>query len=247
MKYQKMIKKFDLICSLGGNCSAAHNLEYRDLRKFSLPFDWTYIKNENAIYNLAECFKNNFKNFFLKENLQELTGSEYNTSHINKVQYKDLKTDYYWVNHFNRKIENSEEYEKVKQKIDRRIKRLLYGIQRSNNILFILSTNFLMKTTDPLKNLLKVLNKLYPEKNFYIKVISFNCEVDEYINSNNINYYKYKRAMNLYDFTKTNIEWAFLDDVELSDVNLNLGKKKRNFISFRLFNLDVKIEFNKRK
>ena len=65
-------QKFDLVFSLGGNCTAAHNLQYRGLRKFSLPFDWTYIVDEKAIYNLAEGFQTDFKYFLLKENLEEL-------------------------------------------------------------------------------------------------------------------------------------------------------------------------------
>ncbi len=36
-------KKYDLVCSLGGNCSVAHNLIFRGLRKFALPFEWAFL------------------------------------------------------------------------------------------------------------------------------------------------------------------------------------------------------------
>lgn len=63
-------RQYDLICSLGGNCAAAHNLQYKGLRPFSLPFDWVYMLNEEPLYKLADCFKDDFSRFFLQENLK---------------------------------------------------------------------------------------------------------------------------------------------------------------------------------
>ena len=107
-----MSKKYDLICSLGGNCSAAHNLKIRGLRNFSLPFDWCYIKNEKPIEYLTEGFENGFKNFLLKKNLEELKGNEYNEAHISCAQYKDSYTGYYFVNHF-RKFERLKKFHRI--------------------------------------------------------------------------------------------------------------------------------------
>lgn len=66
------MNRYDLICSLGGNCSVAHNLLYRRLRKFALPFDWTYFEDISAIYKLAESFEVKFADQLKKENLVEL-------------------------------------------------------------------------------------------------------------------------------------------------------------------------------
>ncbi len=49
-------KEYDLIFSLGGNCAAAHNILYRGLRKYALPFDWTYMKDE-IIYDFYNSIK----------------------------------------------------------------------------------------------------------------------------------------------------------------------------------------------
>lgn len=226
-----MVYKFDLICSLGGNCSVAHNLLIRNLRKFALPFDWTYIKNENAIYNLAECFKNNFRDFLLKENLQELVGEEYNNSHSDKVQYKDCKTGYYWVNHFNKRIEDfNDEYIKVKEKIDRRIKRLKFYIDKSEKILFILSTTFEINI-ESIQYLSDTLEKLYPGKNFYFRVIVFSSKENHILMTNNIEINYYKRNINDYDFTKTNYEWSFLDDLIYDPLYLTRKRKLENLFS----------------
>lgn len=226
-----MIRKFDLICSLGGNCSVAHNLEYRGLRKFALPFDWTYFKNEDAIYKLAECFIDGFKNFLLKENLQELKGSEYNNVHPNKAQYMDCRTGFYWVNHFDNKIEDfPDEYKKVKEKIDRRIERLKFCLEKSNKILFVLSTTFDI-STESIQYLSNILEKLYPGKNFYFKVIIFSSKENHILTTNNIEIDYYERNTNDYDFTKTNYEWSFLDNLIYDPSYITEKRKYENLLS----------------
>lgn len=42
-------KEHDLIVSLGGNCAAALQLKRRNLRLFSLPFDYLAMKDERDI------------------------------------------------------------------------------------------------------------------------------------------------------------------------------------------------------
>ena len=49
-------RHYDLIVSLGANCSAAHNLRYRNMRPFSLPLDWVYIENDKPIKWLINAF-----------------------------------------------------------------------------------------------------------------------------------------------------------------------------------------------
>lgn len=250
-------KEYNFVCSLGGNCSGASNLKQRGMRTFSLPFDWTYIKSEDAINNLAKCFQEGFKNFLLKENLQELTGDEYNHSHTDKAQYKDIYTGYYYVNHFSKKIDNSNEYEIVKSKLDRRIKRMLKCIDNSDKILFVLSTCFQIEK-EPLINLINVLKKLYPSKVFDIVSIAFSCEKDDVIELPNLKMYRYKRENNLYDYIKTNYEWAFLDDVKLTKkekpillkikkvkrgVSINLFSKLPTIIAIKLYFIGVRFNF----
>ena len=57
---------------------------------------------------------------------------------------------------------------------------------------------------------------MYPDKNIDIKILSFNCDCDELIKYETVELFKYKRAINLYDFIKTNFEWAFLDNVSIA-------------------------------
>jgi hypothetical protein len=135
----KFEEKYDVIFSLGGNCCVAHNLRVRGLRQVSLPFDWCYMKTTRPIEYLCEGFKNNFQDFLLKENLVPLTGEEYNNSHTNKAQYKDIHTGYYWVNHFPLGKDLSESYVEVYTKIRRRLDRLLSLIENGQHILCLFS------------------------------------------------------------------------------------------------------------
>lgn len=212
-------KEYDLICSLGGNCAAAHNLQCRNMRKYSLPFDWCFAKNERAIEYLSEGFKDNFKNFALKENFEEITEDGYAGVHDKKVPYSDKYSGYYFLNHFNTSINEKGCYENFYTKLRRRINRLQEKIKNGKKILFILSTTNEFNT-DCIQKLQATLKTIYPNKQFDFVVISFSCSQDETYNINeNITVYKYKRAQNEYDFIKTNFEWAFLDNIRLSTRN----------------------------
>lgn len=234
-------KKYDLVFSIGGNCAAAHNLRFRGLRKFSLPFDWTYIKDESALYKLADEFENNFKNSLILKNLQELSKEEYSQDHNDKIQYKDLATGYYWVNHFSQKIDNNiKEYKKVKQKFDKRVTRLDNYIKKSQTILLLLSTNFSVNI-EPCRYLINTLNKKYPNKIFDIKVSSFGCQNNTSIEEHNIIINHYQRELNLNDFIKTNIEWDFLNTINYNPIllkssfNLMIIEPKKRGFAIHLF------------
>ena len=214
-------KKYDLICSLGGNCSVAHNLRFRGLRLYSLPFDWCYMDNETPLYKLAECFMNDSFNLIAqKENLIFLPNNENDKFHSNTVHYKDSWSNYYFVNHFCKKIEEGG-YDDFSKVLKRRIRRLLDKIETSQNILFILGVNFEIEKS-ALLYFQSVLNKKYPNKNITIELVEFNCNTNDIICENsNFTIRKYKREQNLYDFTQTNFEWAFLDNIKILPENKN--------------------------
>lgn len=209
-------KTYDLICSLGGNCTVGNALRFRNLRKFSLPFDWCYIVDEKPIYKLAECFKNNtLSEIAKKENLTPLTeNEEKGVSHSGTIHYKDKYSGFYFVNHFYDTVENGG-YIPFREKFDRRIKRLIDYIESSNSILFILGVGFEfnINAVYELKNILK--NK-YPNKKIDFEIIEFNCNEDKITIEEDLTVRKYKRDLNNYDFTKTNFEWAFLDEIKTS-------------------------------
>lgn len=211
--------KYDLVCSLGGNCSCAANLKALKKRLYSLPFDWTYILSTKPIVYLAEGFKDNFKNFLLKENLEILSYSENDKRfHKDKVGYFDKYTNYYFVNHFLKDIDKyPSEYNKVYSKMRKRINRLTTLIKKANRILFVLSINF-DDNYETIMQLDCVLKDLYPNKEFNFIILHFNSNEDSEIKLDNITIYKYKRSYLLSDFIQTiNPEWNFLKDIKIKN------------------------------
>ncbi len=204
-------EKYDLICSLGGNCAAAHNLRYRNLRDASYPFDWTYFNSDEAVYILADSFKNGFENYMLKENLKELP---VNPSHPDKIQYEDCFGKIVWANHFSYGKDREKNYSEVKLKYDKRFKRLVNSVKKSDKILFIFCSAFEVNQ-DSFSYLLNTLHNIYPKKHFDIKVIAFNCQEDKILKINNLEIYYNTRDLNEYDFGKTNFEWRFLDSIKI--------------------------------
>ena len=232
-------EKFDFVCSLGGNCMAASQLQQRGLRMFSLPFDWLYMKqNEIVLYGLIECFKNNFTNFMIKKNMHFIPQEEFpNNGHPDRVFYQDTETKYYFLNHFDNELDVDNEFEKVKEKIERRINRFLNCINNSNKILFLLSHGFYIEN-QPYIDFYNFLKEFYPNKEIYIKAVQFDSK-DEIKKFENVEIVRYKRVSNLYDYIKTNYEWNFLDNIEINrklikkEINREYGVKLLRFLKLK--------------
>jgi len=219
--YTQNTNQYDLICSLGGNCAAAHQLIERKLRQYSLPFDWCFIINEKPIQYLCEGFKNHFSNFALKKNLQELQKDEQRSAHSNNAQYKDTYSGYYFVNHFPKNVPLNKAYPSFYKKLKKRIKRLEDKIKSSKNILFLVSICYEFDYS-VLSELKETLETLYPGKKFDFILVSFNCRKNEEFKINeNIYVKRLIRDRNTYDFYKTNYEWSFLDNITINQSNKN--------------------------
>ena len=204
------------------------------MRFFSLPFDWTYITNVKALEYLSVGFETHFKDFFKKENLIKVDNKEHH------ICYKDLLSNYYFPNHFEKEIETENDYLIVKNKLNRRINRLYEYIENSKNVLFLLSTYFEFELTC-IEKLYTTLIKIFPIVNFDFKIIQFSCKKNEIINhynSKNIEIYKYIRSTNRYDFYQTNYEWSFLDEIKLSNKFIKNSLKKESEIRIKLFSLN---------
>lgn len=229
-----MTIKYDFVCSIGGNCMAAQNIQRRGLRPFSLPFDWLYMKDGDVLYKFADCFKNGFEKFCLRENMRFVPLSELpNTAHKDRVLYQDTETGWYFLNHFDKRLEVDFEFEKVKEKMTRRIERFKKLIEKSNRILFVLSNGFEV-SEDSLLYLAKTLKEIYPDKEFFIKSIQFDSknglQKEEELKKFNVEIFRYERPLNLYDYVQTNYEWNFLDNIE---INPDIIKDKKK--EYRLF------------
>jgi hypothetical protein len=212
MTFEK--KEYDFICSLGGSCASAFQLKFRSLRFASLPFDWLFTKEPDSIIKLADCFKDDFKNWLLYENMEEVPEKERGDSKL--FQYKDKATGYQFIHDFEKPLSDSNQFNYVKTKYEKRIKRLYNFIDRSKNILFILDTNFSLNEKI-IQKFLKTINKKWPEKNIDFIQLEFNANEDSSYIKDKIQIYKTKRGRNSYDFSQTNFDWNFLDSFKISE------------------------------
>lgn len=101
--------EYDLICSLGGICSVSLQLLSRNLRKVSLPLDWTWFNNEKTLYEIAEGFENNFADLMTQDNLVTLEGDDYSPAHADRYQYEDKEIG---IRYFNYKVPNEKQEQK---------------------------------------------------------------------------------------------------------------------------------------
>lgn len=233
------MRKYDLIFSLGGNCSAASNLAQRRLRPFSLPFDWVYFRDKSTIDYLTNGFRTGFCDLMLKENLVEIRPghSEWVDNHKGFLKFLDQKSGYRFVNHFRKPLDCDDEYDKVSVIMRRRVDRLFQSVKRGQAFLLLLATDVDVDVGQ-LMNLIGTLNEVFPGKRFDLEFLKFSSENTEDSHPNDhLTIRNIARNFNHYDFVRTNYEWQFLDDIR------SLTKPKRQRISFHLLP-DFRVEIS---
>ena len=208
--------EFDAIISLGGNCAVAHNTRIRDLRSCSFPFDWLLMDDPRPIDYLAHGFETSFSDLCLKENLVELVGAERGMEKPGRLQFYDKISGWKFIHHFNETADFGEEYRRVYSVLHRRISRMLDMFDSGGRFLLVLAPTFSVDKACLLK-LKSVLAHKYPRSSFFFLVMSF-CEQTAGVEAlDDLIYCRVARAQNIYDFTKTNLEWSFLDRLRLTN------------------------------
>lgn len=211
--------KYDCIFSMGGSCTAAFQLKFRNLRKEALPFDWLYYKDCNTINKLSLCFKEDFKNWLKIENMCELAKGEGIPN--NNLQYEDLYTGYRFIHDFKKSFE--QEFPIIEQKYKRRINRLYDKIKISNNILLVLDTPVSVDF-ESLIDLKNTLNDKWVNKNFEIVAVQYSSTEENIIYKDDIYIIHTCRSECDYDYKHVMYEFAFLDKYEKKDVFKNMVK-----------------------
>ena len=123
-------QKMDLIFSVGCNCENSLSLRKCNLQIASYPFDWLGCSDFETNLNYII---NDFKNFFNKDDLEIVKDSSNGVHNKYKNKYSELE----FVHDFPINKNFNEQYYKVKEKYDKRIKRLQNKIQNSKNVLIV--------------------------------------------------------------------------------------------------------------
>jgi len=219
-----MKKEYDMIFSLGANCSAAKQLQHRGLRRYSLPFDWTYFTTEKALDAFMEGLKNNFADFLHFENMRVIPEEELIGASKHKSLYEDTATRYRFIHHFP-KNHTQAQYDDVVSLWRKRVQRFYHELENSNDILILLCS-FLYIDDSYADRVLNCFETLYPGKRFTLHMVNFCSPQEEHKELEKISIHRYVRTRHDYDFFHTSYEWGFLDDIALK----SLPAKEKKFI-----------------
>lgn len=128
---KKTKNKYDMYVSLGAGCSCTQTLRKSYLQYYSYPFDWLYGAD---FIDRIKIIANDFKDWINIEDL-ELIGTRENPLPCNI--YKNKKTGIVFNHDFPLSKSLEDSYLEVKQKYERRIKRLVNQIEASERVLFV--------------------------------------------------------------------------------------------------------------
>lgn len=125
---------------------------------------------------------NDFKGFLEKENLTQLDKSTFNGS-VDEFNdyYWDKSTDFYFYHDFDATIPFDESYSLVKEKYQRRIKRLYKQIQSAQDILIVWWSRDKHQDIDKVKQSHAILSQKFPSKTISILLVEFSTESNQNI------------------------------------------------------------------
>ena len=144
-----MKEYFQYVIPLGYNCTPTNSIRDGQFRFASFPFDWNYTSMEKIV----ECFTNEFKTFFIKENFKRANWYSgkpaYETSISSHLENEKAKIIYVHDGSYKELMNNDNIYLKHKEKYSRRINRLLDVMNSGKKILFIRNKSSLVLTFTP--------------------------------------------------------------------------------------------------
>lgn len=212
---------YDMIASLGGNCSAAIQLQDRGLRREAYHLDWVYAETEKSIEYLVKAFDNDFCDFALRENMEEFTDGL--QKGVARYSYRDRLSGFCFIHHFNERIEDPVAYERQIAPVRRRVKRFLERLETSRRVLLVLTVRFPVEPA-LLVDLKNVLDLKYPGKKIELHVKEFNAKLSSPLSLCESwpeelglsGGERYRCDSFPYSFTHASREWEFLDGLSLS-------------------------------
>ncbi len=216
-------KTFDLIIGIGEDCACSSYIRKFNLQFASYPFDWLTKSNFDTRIKLI---LNNFKDFFNKEDFNKLEKPKNAIVDLKCDYYENKKTDFYFYHDFESNLDFDNAFDIVKNRYDRRIKRLYRHIKNSKNILFIFWARGDFIDNDKLKKYQQKLKNKFKQKNIYLLFLENTPKQNEFIQENISDFVlKIKYDMTSYDTSKPENEC--IGNTRLNDEIFKLLKIKK--------------------
>lgn len=153
-------RKYDETVSLGSACQSAWQLEVNEVRKWAYPFDWLVTSFDG----LVAFIMNRGEGFLERDNLEVvevLKGDSLSFLHV-----VDRKYDFHSIHDFF--FPDMYNYDKVKDKYERRIQRFFALLESDRKILFV-RTQISRNEATYLDSLL---HRLYPHLEYTLVAVS---------------------------------------------------------------------------
>lgn len=152
------METFDHIVSLGYNCEIANSFLALSMRDAAYPFDWNFSK----MNKINETLRNRFSTFFMLENL--VPARYKNTPAMDKDE------GFIYVHNGSlERLQDPNEYQKEREKYDRRISRLLDILDTGKPVLFVRLVY--EDTIEEHLELIRTLEEVYPNSKFRVLAI----------------------------------------------------------------------------
>lgn len=227
-------KKFDLVLSIGEDCACTSYLRRFNLQDYSFPFDWLTKASFECRINLLV---NDFENFLIKENISLMQKPENKEVDNKHDYYKDNLLDFYFYHDFRSNCNFEEEFLIVKNKYQRRIKRLYEVIENSKNVLFVWWSRNKHQDENCIINSYEKLKTKFQNKNVYLLII----ESSDSFSIKNLcnNHVIIKRYDNI--SYKHNFKWNEVMGNEENNTKVFSKIKKVRTINWYIKNLIYKI------
>ncbi len=160
------MKKYDMIYSLGRDCSCAMYMQRYNLRLWSGPFDWL----TNASFETRmELITNDFADFMNLEDIEFLPKDPKVFNDKDCDYYKNTRNDFYYYHDFPIGVPLAKSFPAVRDKYMRRIKRFYKNISEHRRVLLIYFSHYSSTPDDVVKQLCdKFCKKMNKEVDFLI-------------------------------------------------------------------------------
>lgn len=202
---------YDFICSLGGSCATAKQLQFCNMRMESLPFDWLFHLDNRTLGYLVNAFQCNFSDWMLFNNLRELNESERGDS--NDFQYIDENSFYRFIHDFKKPKQIDCQYKYVIHKYKRRFHRLRDRLRNAHYTLFILDAVYKVDIS-LIKDIKECVERKFPTKVFFL-IMQFNNGKDEFLSNKWLTIVGMQRGRCRDDYVSTPCEWTIIRQLYL--------------------------------
>jgi len=156
------IQAYDALVNLGGDCQPAAQMYFHGIREYALPFDALITPCES----LPQILEEQFSDFL---NIENLSLETYNDDKY----ILDKKYNIRLIHDFTLEENFLDNYEAIKEKYERRIKRLFTILEQSESILFI-RKGIMREQAELLES---TIVSLYPDLDFIILALDGTEEI----------------------------------------------------------------------